>query len=528
MTFDYKQFKKFLWIIPAVVAFLIALIPTLKYGWPLTTDIFYQVHVAQVYGQYGLTLIDPLMDPGLGRKIGYPPLFSLMLLFLASTLKLNYFTVARALQPIFAFLTVLTVTYAGKKFYGEVAGISAGFLLISSFLFSRLMSPLPETLALIFVTLAVYLFYRSAVDKKYLYAVISGFLFILVVLTHQSAPVCLFAILTACTLVVGILKRDTSFFKSYAVFLATNIVGALIVALALFLIAPNIMHAVLAKGVLAATGYHTSLPTNDPISNLKYIAYLGILLLFVVIGGFVSYKKRRTADIFIITWAVVMLIASKAYWFGVNVTSIRLLVYLLLPLSILGGSGLSYLYNEYKKKEFTSKSIRSAFLISVFVISSLYGITTVQDPNFNVIPKYDVYAYQNMSIMNPQIAPPTTSDVGLADWFSKNANSSYGVVSNNQNTNQFLVSTTGQTVFNHYTIGKMPNNASLIKYNIRYLVFDKRLTFSGDKSQNKTLTRGMYTFVNNATYGTDKWVLPYMKLVYENTDYNVYEITINS
>ncbi|MCE7698032.1 MAG: hypothetical protein K8E24_004080 [Methanobacterium paludis] len=73
----------------------------------------------------------------------------------------------------------------------------------------------------------------------------------------------------------------------------------------------------------------------------------------------------------------------------------------------------------------------------------------------------------------------------------------------------------------------MPNNASLIKYNIRYLVFDKRLTFS-DKSQNKTLTRGMYTFVNNATYGTDKWVLPYMKLVYENTDYEVFEITINS
>ena len=51
-----EEFKKFLWIVPAVIAFLIALIPTLTYQWPLTIDIYYHIHIAQVYGQYGLTL----------------------------------------------------------------------------------------------------------------------------------------------------------------------------------------------------------------------------------------------------------------------------------------------------------------------------------------------------------------------------------------------------------------------------------------------------------------------------------------
>ncbi len=523
MTFSYNQFKKFLWIIPAVMAFLIALIPTLSSGWPLSTDIFYQVHVAQVYGQYGLTLTDPLIDPGMGHKIGYPPLFSLLLLFLGSTLKINYFTVARMLQPIFAFLTVLSVSYVARKFYDDIAGISAGFLLLSSFLFSRLLSPLPETLALVFMTLAIYLYYKSAVDKKYLYAAISGLMFVLVVLTHQSAPVCLFAVITACAVVAGILKRDLKFFTSYAVFLAGAIAGALLVALALLAFAPDVLQILLAKGI-AATGYHTSLPTNDPISNAKYVVYIGILLLFALIGGAVSLLKRKTADIFIITWAVVIFIASKAYWFGINVTSIRLLVYLLLPLSILGGSGLSYLYQEFRKKEFQSP-IRSVFLISVFVIASLYGLTTVEDPTFNVIPKYDMYAYENMSIMNPQIAPPTNSDVDLADWFSKNANKKYAVLSNNQNTNQFLVATTGQPVFDYYSLEKLPNNSTLIKKNIKYLVFDKRLTFN-ENSQTKTLEKGMFTFFNNETYSTDKWVPSYMKLVHENTDYKVYEAMI--
>ena len=85
-----------------------------------------------------------------------------------------------------AFSAVLSVSYVSKKFYGDIAGISAGFLIMSSYLFTRLVSPLPETMAIIFVPLAIYLYYQSIVTEKYKYALIGSFLFLLVILTHQA------------------------------------------------------------------------------------------------------------------------------------------------------------------------------------------------------------------------------------------------------------------------------------------------------------------------------------------------------
>ena len=76
------------------MAFFIALIPTLTYQWPLTVDIFVHVRAAEVFGQYGLTFVDPLINPPAGSLIKYPPLFSLLIAFLGSILKINYFTVA--------------------------------------------------------------------------------------------------------------------------------------------------------------------------------------------------------------------------------------------------------------------------------------------------------------------------------------------------------------------------------------------------------------------------------------------------
>ncbi|MCE7699871.1 MAG: 6-pyruvoyl tetrahydropterin synthase, partial [Methanobacterium paludis] len=110
MKFKKKQVKNLFWVIPAVVAFFITLIPTLKYQWPLTADIFYHIQVAHVYSQYGLTLTDPLIDPGMGHKIGYMPLFALVIAFLGNLLHTSYVTVARILQPVLAFSVVLSVS----------------------------------------------------------------------------------------------------------------------------------------------------------------------------------------------------------------------------------------------------------------------------------------------------------------------------------------------------------------------------------------------------------------------------------
>ena len=306
---------------------------------------------------------------------------------------------------------------------------------MSSYLFSRLVSPLPETLALILVPLAVYLFYKSVMTKKYKYALISSFLFLMVILTHQATTLLLFLIITSITIVVGILKRKKSLLTSYVVFLSLPLITALIVYIAILLIAPNYTY----KIITIVFAYTEALPLNVPISNYKYIAYLGILLIFAIIGAIVTLKRRDNKDLFIIVWIVVIFFMSKSYWFGINVYTIRLLVHLVLPLSILGGVGLSYLYLDYKKPEFPSKSIRTILLITILLISTLFGILTVTNSNFGVIPIYNSRPYESPETVIPQIAPPTNSDVELANWFNKYGDKKSVIVFNNYANNQFLL-----------------------------------------------------------------------------------------
>ncbi|HBN06081.1 MAG TPA: 6-pyruvoyl tetrahydropterin synthase, partial [Bacteroidales bacterium] len=374
----------------------------------------------------------------------YMPLFALAIAFLGKVLHTDYFTVARALQPILTFSVVLSVSYVAKKFYGDVAGISAGFLIMSSYLFSRLVSPLPETMALIFIPLALYFYYKSVEDKKYLYALLSGFMFLIVLATHQAATMILFLIITAVAVLMTLSRRKFKFFVNYLVFLAVPVGFGVLAAVAVLLMAPGFLSSLLSNGLTSVTGLMTALPNSDPISNLKYVIYIGILLIFAIIGAGCSLKKRRDQDIIIFTWIIVVFLISKAYWFGVNVYTIRLLVYILLPLSILAGYGLSYLYTDFKKKEFPSIKIRSGFLIATFVVAALFAVVTVEDPNFGLIPKYDTISQHG--IKSPQLAPPTESDIELANWFKQNGDKKSVVISNNYYSNQFLLAVTGQPI----------------------------------------------------------------------------------
>ena len=212
-----------------------------------------------------------------------------------------------------------------------------------------------------------------------------------------------------------------------------------------FLLFPSFAHKILTYAVALIK---TSVPYNDPISNSKYLVYLGIVIIFMIIGSIQAVKRRATKDLFLIVWVIVIFLMSKSYWFGVNVYTIRLLVHLLLPLSILGGMGLSYLYLNYKKTEFPSKSVRTIFLVSIFVISTLFAVVTVTESNFQVIPQYNTQPYGSTQLVVPQLAPPTISDEELANWFNQYGNNKSTIISNNYETNLFLVSTTNQPITN--------------------------------------------------------------------------------
>ena len=104
------------------------------------------------------------------------------------------------------------------------------------------------------------------------------------------------------------------------------IITALIVGISLELFAPSCAHHLFTYGI---TFIKTSVPYDDPISNAKYLVYLGIVLIFGIIGSIVAVKRRNTKDIFIIVWIIVLFLMSKSYWFGINVYTIRLLLHLL-------------------------------------------------------------------------------------------------------------------------------------------------------------------------------------------------------
>jgi asparagine N-glycosylation enzyme membrane subunit Stt3 len=151
MKINKNQLKNLIWIIPAIIAFVLILIPTLKYQWPLSWDAIYQVQYAQVYAKYGFVLINPLLNAPTGQSISYPPLFDFLIAYLGIISKVNLFQIARFLQPFLAMFMILSVSYVSRKFYGTIAGVATGFLIISSLLLgNRIIFPLPENLALIF------------------------------------------------------------------------------------------------------------------------------------------------------------------------------------------------------------------------------------------------------------------------------------------------------------------------------------------------------------------------------------------
>ncbi len=490
--------------------------------WPLTVDIYVHVRAAEVFSQYGLTFIDPHINPPHGSPLNNPPLFALLLVFIGNALKINYFEAARLLQPVLAFSVVLSVSYVAKKFYGDIAGVSAGFLVMSSYLFTRLISPLPETLALIFVPLAVYLFYQSVVTKNYRYAVLSSFMFLLVLATHASTTNLLLIIITSITIILGILKREKIYFISYAFFWSVPLVAAVVGGIFLHTVAPTFTHELF---TYAFTLIKTSVPYNSPITAEKYLIYLGIVIIFAFIGMLVGVKRRATKDLFLFIWIIVLVITSVSYIFGVNVYTIRLLVHILLPLSIVGGMGLSYLYLDFKKTEFTSKSIRSIFLIAIFVISSLFAVITVTESNYQTIPQYNtVQPYGTTDLIIPQLAPPTTEDIELANWFNKYGDNKTSIVSNNYNTNDFLVAATNQPVESVTTCTMIIENGfvplQLEHRDIGYFVLDKRLVFT---NSSKNIITDSFIFFNK-NYDITSELPANSQLLYENQYYDVYKI----
>ncbi len=521
---DHKDINKnFIIIIPSIIALFIGLIPTLQYGWPLSWDIIHHVHIAEVYAHYGFTLTDPLISLQNGpQKIGYVPLFHLLIAAVGYITQINYFQIARFLQPLIAAGVVFSVSYVGYKFYGLTAGVSAGFLILSSNLVNRIVLPIPENIALIIFPIAVYLFYISLKRDTYKYALISGMLFILMLLIHQSAAFLLFLTITSFIIVKSISSRDIYVFKKYIAWILPPVCAAVIASIAVLILDASIIHSILQSGIGTVTGYKDSISYsyNQPLDLIRYVWQLGIIaLLFGFIGAAASYKldlpkSMKDKAVLLIVWLVAMFIFSKINWFGLNMISYRVLIYILLPLSILGGFGLYQTCKWGNQRKISHLPLGHLVLGIIFLLAIINGFSIASNP------KIAAFGAQT-ELGTVSIAPPSASEIDLADWFSKNGDKNKRVVISNYYSGMFLVADTGQPLSrdNRALVGKI-NQSSLVKENIGYIVYDKRLKFLSSKRVYRTEPGGLVYFSKDIHQIIPK----YAKIVYENSDFIVCKI----
>lgn len=527
---EWKNYAKYSFAIPALIALLLALIPTLKYQWPLSWDIIYHVQYAKIYAQYGFTLTNPLLGAPLGQKIGYPPLFHFLLVGLGNLFHADYFQVAKYLQPLLAALLVSSTSYVAYKFYGKIAGVSAGFLLLFGYIFSRMVLPLPENLALIFLPLAVYLYYLSIRDKNLKMAFISGFLLVLMIGIHLAAPLTLFLTISTISLIELILYNDLGVLKNYGTFLLSLIIMILVGLLGMLLLSPDLLQSILNQGITAATGMATSLVSSRPLSILGYLGNLGPLAcIFGFIGLITAFQYKKVKDMFLVVWLAAMVLLSVSYLIGVNIISYRVLIYILIPLSVLGGMGVKLVYQKIKHNPLlSSKKLSFAFLVIIFALSTLNGFLIVNNPNVSQF-------FVKSEFGNIQIAPPSDSEVDLAQWFQKNGNKSRSIIISNQFTGVFLATQAGMPMhygFEYYSLKSLPTATldATKSEGIGYIVYDKKLVLSPPDESGLYIKSvyyefyPLYYFSQEIQNNIDLIKPDYTKLVYENQEFIVCEV----
>lgn len=343
--------------------------------------------------------------------------------------------------------------------------------------------------------------------------------------THQAALLCLIIVITGFTIAEIVIYKNIGIIKNYGVFLISLLGIIALAAVAILIFKPTLLQSIFSQGITSVLGFGTSLNYNQPLSFDKYLRNFGLLVtVFSLVGAFFAIKLRRRKDVYIFTWIISMIILSKAYYFGINVLSSRVLIYIVIPLSILGGFGVSQVYYKLKDyKRFSSGKFRSSFLICIFALSILFGVLNVSDPTLGSY-------YANTIFGSVQIAPPSPSEVGVADWFKSNGDKNKSISISNLYTGVLIATESGMPInYEFANINNTTNKSYFETNNIGYIVYDKRLTLPPDyntlnRYQANSELYPLYYYNKILYQNVNQLKPPFTKVVYENKDFIVCEV----
>lgn len=453
--------------LPAIIAFFISLIPTLKFQLPLSWDVFFHIHMAKIYLEHGIIMWDPLTYAPFGRPIYYPPGFHFFIAILSKLTAYDLLNITRFMQPFLAFSVVLSFTYLAYKLYNLSVGFLAGFLLIITLPFYRFMFPIPESMVMIFLPLAIYFYYHGIQKNIYTYILASGVLSGLNLLIHPSSAVLLIIVLGFYTLILKVVGRNV--FSKYFLLYAS-----LAIVIASWWWVPLLLN----------YGYVFQVSTiMVPLSD--YPRIFGISLIFAPLGGYLLMRNNENKDVLILTWLIILVLFSQIHLLGISVLSDRILYYAVLPTTIMAAYGLNFLLGYFEriphKKQFYY--ILTSFIVISIIISGFW-VANMKKPDVS------------------------NSQLDVAYYFQDHGDKSSVVISADYILDSVIVSISRQPV------SRGGNGVSKLKE----LNTNKYLSFNFTRSDSNRDNVGYIVLYSNQ--GTP----PYSRMIYENRDYKIYSI----
>lgn len=344
-----KEDKKLL-ILPALFAFILSLLLLYKYTFPISWDVYYHIHMIDLYSQNGLIFWDYATVAPKGRLIMYPPLFHLCFSFISKLLNVTPMELCRLIQPVFSAYLIGIITYVSYKLTDMKTGVLTGFLGMFCFVtFNRSVICTPATIAIGLFMLSCLFIYRAATEKSMKYIIFSAVSLALIWNLHMAT-----AILTCG--VVGLYaliqifngKMSLKFIAAYIlIVLAFGMPWWIYIALNYSL-------------------FFNSLAGNNLLITGFFFKYYGILCsLLLIVGYYMLIMEKSEKSHFLVLWSIPLILLSQLGLLGFNIVSIRILEVASYALIVISGIGLSYLYDEYLQ----GVRIKNIFCVLFIVLS---------------------------------------------------------------------------------------------------------------------------------------------------------------
>lgn len=477
MNINFNQ-KKY-WIIPIFLAFLLSLMIFWTSKWPLSWDIYTHINYALTYLNYGITTVDPYLNAPNGKEIGYVPLFHILLIVVSKITNTNFVDAARLIQLISPVILTMLVMFVAYKFYNGLVAFVSGLLLISSFMFTRFMLPIPETIALMVFIIGVYLFYQSTINNNMLYAFCSGVMALIMLGIHFSSCIYYLILISVLMVVQLLIQRKMVVIKSYLFLLLAIALAGFCGLIGLMMYSPSHLSQ-LFTGMQSIFSNPMSLFMGQKAMGIeRYIKCIGILpLICGIIGLYFSFKNKEV--LFVSAWALIAFIFSNLHWIGIPVYTFRMLVYLIIPVVILGGYGIAKICESLNKH---NKSYGILLILLLIIISYGCGYASINDDSVKITSA-------SSEISDYQIAPPTSDEEEVINWFSNEDTQNKSILTNNVFFGSVISSV--DEIPLHYKFDVYTNlssqKSSLKTFNnekIGYIVYDKSLVLNNSSNYDK-------------------------------------------